>query len=176
MITNENISIIKQYLDYPQKIKQLKYDLSMVSTRYYMEHSFIGSGIPCDLSDPPNRAIRPDEATVIIMTKEQNIRNRLMRLEKRYKLFEEEFTPNEIRSLKYNFYGKLSLIKRACNQIEAIDAYIENQKRNAPAICYKNDNKAVRKGKDIQKNEIKEEKMRDELLLLESEISKMLEG
>ena len=124
-----DIVLLKHFLDIPSLCSVLEKKLQCVSENYYKEHSFVGSSqFAEDLTEIYQRPISPYLATVEIIGKEKAIQAYINKLERRYQLFADEFTTEELESLKTLIKGDIAhhdLLDRAVEQLEEIRAYIE---------------------------------------------------
>jgi hypothetical protein len=80
--------------------------------------------------DVYTRSIDPYSAAVLIETEERIIRTRIDRLSKRYKLFTDEFTEEELNALRraVNENEDTLIIQRAYEWIQEVDYYLTARK------------------------------------------------
>ena len=99
--------------------------LNNVRKMFFLTHSLIG-GMMIDDLNVYTRSIDPYSAAVIIETEERIIRTRIDRLSKRYKLFTNEFTTEELNTLRraVNENEATLITQRAYQWIEAVDFYL----------------------------------------------------
>lgn len=99
--------------------------LKNVSKMFFLTHSLIG-GMMIDDLNVYTRSIDPYSAAVIIETEERIIRTRIDRLSKRYKLFTNEFTTEELNALRraVNENEDTLITQRAYQWIEEVDYYL----------------------------------------------------
>ena len=99
--------------------------LKNVSKTFFLTHNIIG-GMMIDDLDVYTRSIAPYSAAVLIETEERIIRTRIDRLNKRYILFTDEFTKEELNTLRraINENKTTILTQRAYEWIEEVDYYL----------------------------------------------------
>ena len=95
----EQRATIKNMLAIPNLITAYTDKLKNVRKMFFLTHSLIGGMMIEDL-DVYTRSIDPYSAAVLIETEERIIRTRIDRLNKRYKLFTDEFTEEELNALR----------------------------------------------------------------------------
>ena len=134
-----DIVLLKHFLDIPSLCSVLEKKLQCVSENYYKEHSFVGSNFFAeDLTEIYQRSISPYFATVEIIGKEKAIQAYINKLERRYQLFADEFTTEELERLKTLITGDIAhhhLLDRAVEQLEEIRVYIEYHNSNYDYDC-----------------------------------------
>ena len=103
--------------------------LKNVREMFFLTHSLIG-GMMIDDLDVYTRSIDPYSAAVLIETEERIIRTRIERLNKRYKLFTDEFTEEELNALRraVNENEDTLIIQRAYEWIQEVDYYLTARK------------------------------------------------
>ena len=103
--------------------------LNDVSKMFFLTHSLIG-GMMIDDLNVYTRSIDPYSAAVLIDTEERIIRARIERLKQRYKLFTDEFTEEELNTLRraVNENEDTLIIQRAYEWIQEVDYYLTARK------------------------------------------------
>lgn len=121
----EQRATIKNMLAIPNLITAYTDKLKNVSKMFFLTHSLIG-GMMIDDLNVYTRSIDPYSAAVIIETEERIIRTRIDRLSKRYKLFTNEFTTEELNTLRrtVNENEDTLITQRAYQWIEEVDFYL----------------------------------------------------
>lgn len=121
----EQRATIKNMLAIPKKITAYTKELKTVRKLFYLTHSFVG-GMMIDNYDVYTRSIDPYSAAVLIESEERIIRARIERLKHRYKLFTDEFTTEELNTLRRAInQNKATLIThRAYEWIQEVDYYL----------------------------------------------------
>lgn len=121
----EQRATIKNMLAIPNLITAYTDKLKNVSKMFFLTHSLIG-GMMIDDLNVYTRSIDPYSAAVIIETEERIIRTRIDRLSKRYKLFTNEFTTEELNALRraVNENEDTLITQRAYQWIEEVDYYL----------------------------------------------------
>ena len=99
--------------------------LKNVSEMFFLTHSLIG-GMMVDDLNVYTRSIDPYSAAVLIETEERIIRAKIDRLSKRYKLFTDEFTEEELNALRraVNENEDTLITQRAYQWIGEVDFYL----------------------------------------------------
>ena len=123
---DEQLIELKRYLDTPNHLIKLEEDLLNVESDFFQTHSLIG-GMMLDEDGVYQRGIDPYSATVVITSEERMYKKKIGRAKKRYKLFADEFTTDEIDKLKQAVNAKIRtpLVNRACEWIEEINYYLK---------------------------------------------------
>lgn len=123
---DEQLIELKRYLDTPNHLIKLEEDLLNVESDFFQPHSLIG-GMMLDEDGVYQRGIDPYSATVVITSEERMYKKKIERAKKRYKLFADEFTTDEIDKLKQAVNAKIRtpLVNRACEWIEEINYYLK---------------------------------------------------
>jgi hypothetical protein len=103
--------------------------LNNVRKMFFLTHSLIG-GMMIDDLNVYTRSIDPYSAAVLIETEERIIRARIERLKQRYKLFTDEFTEEELNSLRraINENNDTLITQRAYEWIQEVDYYLSARK------------------------------------------------
>ena len=125
----EQRATIKNMLAIPNLITAYTDKLNNVSEMFFLTHSLIG-GMMIDDLDVYTRSIDPYSAAVLIETEERIIRTRIERLNKRYNLFTDEFTTEELNALRraVNENEDTLIIQRAYEWIQEVDYYLTARK------------------------------------------------
>lgn len=125
----EQRATIKNMLAIPNLITAYTDKLNNVSEKFFLTHSLIG-GMMIDDLDVYTRSIDPYSAAVLIETEERIIRTRIDRLNKRYNLFTDEFTEEELNTLRraINENKTTILTQRAYEWIQEVDYYLTARK------------------------------------------------
>ena len=95
----EQRATIKNMLAIPNLITAYTDKLKNVRKMFFLTHSLIG-GMMIDDLNVYTRSIDPYSAAVLIESEERIIRTRIERLSKRYNLFIDEFTEEELNTLR----------------------------------------------------------------------------
>lgn len=121
----EQRATINNMLAIPNLITAYTDKLKNVSKTFFLTHNIIG-GMMIDDLDVYTRSIAPYSAAVLIETEERIIRTRIDRLNKRYILFTDEFTKEELNTLRraINENKTTILTQRAYEWIEEVDYYL----------------------------------------------------
>lgn len=124
-MNTEQRATIKNMLAIPNLITAYTDKLNNVRKMFFLTHSLIG-GMMIDDLNVYTRSIDPYSAAVIIETEERIIRTRIDRLSKRYKLFTNEFTTEELNTLRraVNENEATLITQRAYQWIEEVDFYL----------------------------------------------------
>ena len=125
----EQRATIKNMLAIPNLITAYTDKLNNVSEMFFLTHSLIG-GMMIDDLNVYTRSIDPYSAAVLIETEERIIRTRIDRLNKRYNLFTDEFTEEELNTLRraINENKTTILTQRAYEWIQEVDYYLTARK------------------------------------------------
>lgn len=123
---DEQLIELKRYLDTPNHLIKLEEDLLNVESDFFQTHSLIG-GMMLDEDGVYQRGIDPYSATVVITSEERMYKKKIERAKKRYKLFADEFTTDELEELKQALNAKIRtpLVNRACEWIEEVNYYLK---------------------------------------------------
>lgn len=123
---DEQLIELKRYLDTPNHLIKLEENLLNVESDFFQTHSLIG-GMMLDEDGVYQRGIDPYSATVVITSEERMYKKKIERAKKRYKLFADEFTTDEINEMKQALNAKIRtpLVNRACEWIEEINYYLK---------------------------------------------------
>ncbi len=107
----EQRATIKNMLAIPNLITAYTDKLKNVSKMFFLTHSLIG-GMMVDDLNVYTRSTDPYSAAVLIESEERIIKARIKRLRRRYKLFTDEFTTEEL------------ITHRAYEWIQEVDYYL----------------------------------------------------
>ena len=121
----EQRATIKNMLAISNLITAYTDKLKNVGKMFFLSHRLIG-GMMVDDLNVYTRSIDPYSAAVLIETEESIIRTRIERLKQRYKLFTDEFTMEELNTLRRAInQNKATLIThRAYEWIQEVDYYL----------------------------------------------------
>lgn len=121
----EQRATIKNMLAIPNLITAYTDKLKNISKMFFLTHSLIG-GMMIDDLDVYTRSIDPYSAAVLIETEERIIRTRIDRLSKRYNLFTDEFTEEELNALRraINENKDTLITQRAYEWIQEVDYFL----------------------------------------------------
>lgn len=187
----EQRATIKNMLAIPNLITAYTDKLNNVRKMFFLTHSLIG-GMMIDDLDVYTRSIDPYSAAVLIETEERIIRTRIDRLSKRYNLFIDEFTEEELNTLRraVNENEDTLIIQRAYEWIQEVDYYLTarkeaiKQKREKPKgfsflekDSMKQKGEQLRKISSLEEDSIqqKREQLR-EISSLDEEFENMMRG
>lgn len=121
----EELTTIKNMLNIPLNIAYLEKELANVSREFLSTHSIIG-GMMKDQCGYYTRGLDPYQALIIITTNEEAIKRRIERYTRRYVLFIDEFTTEELKGLReaINQNKSTLLTQRAYEWIGEIEYYL----------------------------------------------------
>lgn len=121
----EGVAKLKSVLKIPSEISQLEYELEHVSENYFQKHSLIG-GMMKDEFFNYTSPIDPFTATACIISEENTLKNQIKRYRERFRLFADEFTTEELNTLKraINANKSHSIIDRAIEWINEVEFYL----------------------------------------------------
>lgn len=121
----EEIIKLKSMLKIPSEISQLEYELKHVSENYFQEHSLIG-GMMKDEFFNYTSPIDPFTATACIISEENTLKNKIKRYRERFRLFADEFTTEELYTLKRAINANEShpIIEVAIEWLNEVEFYI----------------------------------------------------
>ncbi len=124
-LDTEQRATIKNMLAIPNLITAYTDKLKNVRKMFFLTHSLIG-GMMIDDLDVYTRSIDPYSAVVLIESEERIIRTRIDRLNKRYNLFTDEFTTEELNTLRGAINGNEDILitQRAYEWIQEVDYYL----------------------------------------------------
>lgn len=124
-MNDEELATIKNMLNIPLNIANLEKKLANVSREFLATHSIIG-GMMKDQCGYYTRGLAPYQALIIITTNEEAIKRRIERYTRRYVLFIDEFTTEELKGLReaINQNKSTLLTQRAYEWIGEIEYYL----------------------------------------------------
>lgn len=124
----EGVAKLKSVLKIPNDVRRLEYQLEHVSKKYFQEHSLIGGMMKDDFFNY-TRPIDPFTATVCIISEENTLKNQIERYRERFRLFADEFTTEELNTLKraINANESHSIIDRAIEWINEVEFYLTSR-------------------------------------------------
>lgn len=169
----EQGATIKNMLAIPNLITAYTDKLKNVRKMFFLTHSLIG-GMMIDDLNVYTRSVDPYSAAVLIETEERIIRARIERLKQRYKLFTDEFTEEELNSLRRAInQNKATLITHRANEwIQEVDYYLTARKE-----AIKQKGEKLKRFSFLEKNPIqqKREQLREINSLEEDSIQQKIE-
>ena len=109
----------------PNEIKRLEYQLEHVSENYFQKHSLIGGMMKDDFFNY-TRPIDPFTATACIISEENTIKNQIKRYRERFRLFADEFTTEELNTLRkaVNENESHPIIEIAIEWLKEVEFYL----------------------------------------------------
>lgn len=116
--------MVKYYIQLKHEIMVLEKELSSISEIYIQSHSLISCTLSNNVLEVSQRAPNVFQAVSDILATEKATYKRLMRIIKRYSLFCEEFTQDELFILEHHLFRDMTLLKRACKHVEELDYYL----------------------------------------------------
>ena len=124
----EGVAKLKSVLKIPNEVIRLEYELEHVSEKYFQKHSLIG-GMMKDDCFHYTRPINPFTATACIISEENTIKNQIKRYRERFRLFADEFTTEELNTLKRAINANEShlIIDRAIEWINEVEFYLTSR-------------------------------------------------
>lgn len=124
----EGVAKLKSVLKIPNEVRRLEFELEHVSDNYFQKHSLIG-GMMKDDSFNYTRPIDPFTATACIISEENTLKNKIKRYRERFRLFADEFTTEELNTLKRAINANESnlIIDRAIEWINEVEFYLTSR-------------------------------------------------
>lgn len=124
----EGVAKLKSVLKIPNEVRRLEYQLEHVSENYFQKHSLIGGMMKDDFFNYTS-PIDPFTATACIISEENTIKNRIKRYRERFRLFADEFTTEELNTLKRAINANEShlIIDRAIEWINEVEFYLTSR-------------------------------------------------
>lgn len=116
--------MVKYYLNLKDEADRLKVDLTNFSDKYIREHSLTKSAINNFVENYQEQSIDVFNVVCNIIHLGRASRKRYNRINKRYNLFAEEFSEQELSMLRKDLYRDLELLKKACRQVNEVDYYL----------------------------------------------------
>lgn len=169
----EQRATIKNMLAIPNLITAYTDKLNNVRKMFFLTHSLIG-GMMIDDLNVYTRSIDPYSAAVLIETEERIIRAKIDRLNKRYNLFADEFTEEELNALRVaiNENKDTLITQRAYEWIQEVDYYLTARKE---AIQQKGEKTKGFNSLEEESIQQKGEQLR-EISFLDEEFENMMRG
>lgn len=148
----EDIIKLKSMLRIPNEIKRLEYELEHVSENYFQKHSLIGGMIKDEYLNY-TQSISPFTATACIISEENTLKNKIRRYRERFRLFADEFTTEELNTLKraINANKSHSIIERAIEWLNEVEFYITSRAESMDEQWMNNDEPRVNREETHQK-------------------------
>ena len=124
----EGVAKLKSILKIPNEVRRLEYQLEHVSENYFQKHSLIG-GMMKDEFFNYTRPIDAYTVTACIISEENTLKNQIKRYRERFRLFADEFTTDELNTLKraINENESHSIIDRAIEWINEVEFYLTSR-------------------------------------------------
>ena len=124
----EGVAKLKSVLKIPNEVIRLEYELEHVSEKYFQKHSLIGGMMKDDCFNY-TRPINPFTATACIISEENTLKNQIKRYRERFRLFADEFTTEELNTLKRAINANEShlIIDRAIEWINEVEFYLTSR-------------------------------------------------
>ena len=121
----EGVAKLKSVLKIPSEVRRLEYELEHVSENYFQNHSLIGGMMKDDFFNY-TRPIDPFTATACIISEENTLKNQIKRYRERFRLFADEFTTEELNTLRKAINANEShlIIDRAIEWLKEVEFYI----------------------------------------------------
>lgn len=148
----EGVAKLKSVLKIPNEVRRLEYELEHVSENYFQEHSLIGGMMKDDFFNY-TRPIDPFTATACIISEENTLKNQIKRYRERFRLFADEFTTEELNTLKraINANESHSIIDRAIEWINEVEFYLTSRAEYVDEQWMNNDEPRVNREEPHQK-------------------------
>lgn len=148
----EGVAKLKSVLKIPNEVRRLEYQLEHVSENYFQKHSLIGGMMKDDCFNY-TRPINPFTATACIISEENTIKNQIKRYRERFRLFADEFTTDELNTLKraINANESHSIIDRAIEWINEVEFYLTSRAETMNEQWMNNDEPRVNREETHQK-------------------------
>ena len=148
----EGVAKLKSVLKIPNEVRRLEYQLEHVSENYFQNHSLIGGMMKDDFFNY-TRPIDPFTATACIISEENTLKNQIKRYRERFRLFADEFTTEELNTLKraINVNESHLIIDRAIEWINEVEFYLTSRAETMDEQWMNNDEPRVDREKTHQK-------------------------
>ena len=148
----EGVAKLKSVLKIPNEVRRLEFELEHVSDNYFQKHSLIG-GMMKDDSFNYTRPIDPFTATACIISEENTLKNKIKRYRERFRLFADEFTTEELNTLKraINTNESHSTLDRAIEWINEVEFYLISRAETMNEQWMNNDEPRVNREETHQK-------------------------
>lgn len=149
----EGVAKLKSILKIPKEIRRLEFELEHVSENYFQEHSLIGGMMKDDFFNY-TRPIDPFTATACIISEENTIKNQIKRYRERFRLFADEFTTEELNTLKRAINANEShpIIDRAIEWLKEVEFYLTTRAETMNEQWMNNDEPWVNREETHQKH------------------------
>lgn len=149
----EEIIKLKSMLRIPNEIKRLEFELEHVSENYFQEHSLIGGMMKDDFFNY-TRPIDPYTATACIISEENTLKNQIKRYRERFGLFADEFTMEELNTLKraINTNKSHPIIETALEWLKEVEFYITTRAETMNEQWMNNDEPRVNREETHQQH------------------------
>ena len=149
----EGVAKLKSVLKIPNEVRRLEFELEHVSENYFQKHSLIG-GMMKDDSFNYTRPIDPFTATACIISEENTLKNQIKRYRERFRLFADEFTTEELNTLKraINANESHSIIDRAIEWINEVEFYLTSRAETMNEQWMNNDEPRVNREETHQQH------------------------
>ena len=149
----EGVAKLKSVLKIPNEVIRLEYQLEHVSENYFQKHSLIGGMMKDDCFNY-TRPINPFTATACIISEENTIKNQIKRYRERFRLFADEFTTEELNTLKraINANESHSIIDRAIEWINEVEFYLTSRAETMNQQWMNNDEPRVNREETHQQH------------------------
>lgn len=149
----EEIIKLKSMLRIPNEIKRIEYELEHVSENYFQKHSLIGGMIKDDFFNY-TQSISPFTATACIISEENTLKNKIKRYRERFRLFADEFTTDELNTLKraINANKNHPIIERAIEWLNEVEFYITSRAESLGEQWMNNDEPRVNREETHQQH------------------------
>lgn len=148
----EGVAKLKSVLKIPNEVIRLEYQLEHVYENYFQKHSLIGGMMKDDCFNY-TRPINPFTATACIISEENTLKNQIKRYRERFRLFADEFTTEELNTLKraINANESHSIIDRAIEWINEVEFYLTSRAETMNEQWMNNDEPRVNREETHQK-------------------------
>ena len=149
----EGVAKLKSVLKIPNEVRRLEYQLEHVSENYFQKHSLIGGMMKDDCFNY-TRPITPFTATACIISEENTIKNQIKRYRERFRLFADEFTTEELNTLKraINANESHSIIDKAIEWINEVEFYLTSRAETMNEQWMNNDEPRVNREETHQQH------------------------
>ena len=149
----EGVAKLKSVLKIPNEVIRLEYQLEHVSENYFQKHSLIGGMMKDDCFNY-TLPINPFTATACIISEENTIKNQIKRYRERFRLFADEFTTEELNTLKraINANESHSIIDRAIEWINEVEFYLTSRAETMNEQWMNNDEPRVNREETHQQH------------------------
>ena len=149
----EGVAKLKSVLKIPNEVIRLEYQLEHVSENYFQKHSLIGGMMKDDCFNY-TRPINPFTATACIISEENTIKNQIKRYRERFRLYADEFTTEELNTLKraINANESHSIIDRAIEWINEVEFYLTSRAETMNEQWMNNDEPRVNREETHQQH------------------------